>query len=109
MNRKEGTRQSLSPRPSGRFTINEIQIFRRKMRIGGFGKVWNPPTTLSRAIWTLLSLKKVEPKERTQLNERTEATLYDTPAARDRRSLYTGGLQHCLAADDYTLCIVFKS
>lgn len=28
------------------------------MRIGGFGKVWNPPTTQSRAIWTQLSLKK---------------------------------------------------
>lgn len=53
----------------------------------------------------LSARKKVEPKERTQLNERTEAILYDTPAARDRRSLYTGGLQHCLAADDYTLCI----
>jgi len=41
MNRMEGTRQSLSQRPSGRFTINEIQIFRRDWR---FGKVWNPPT-----------------------------------------------------------------
>lgn len=60
--------------------------FKSSEGIGGFGKVWNPPTTLSRAIWTLLSLKKVEPKERTQLNERTEAILYDTPAARDRRS-----------------------
>ncbi len=33
MNRMEGTRQSLSQRPSGRFTINEIQIFRRNWRI----------------------------------------------------------------------------
>lgn len=81
----EGTRQSLSQRPSGRFTIKERKIFLLKMRIGGFGKVWNPPTTQSRAIWTQLSLKKVEPKERTQLNERTEAILYDTPAARDLR------------------------